>query len=372
MSVGLYDADFFKYHQTIFNLELMKLSTYYKRKKEITVMAPSFAPERYTKFFYRKDFNDGDFQSDLNKHDNLVFGGKAFSGNRYIPMKEEIERCAPDVTIYDRYKNQFLEDKNLNKLFYTSLIRGVHFRLSLDGKTIWKDFEKQIPRNTKARVFFLHDYNLNDIELAAENITLIMEKYRFSSKQKISLCNKFPIICSDYISFSKWLYFTFASINFLLQYNGMFTDEELATVISQINLTQSKNIIYNPLPASYGPDDFSEEALIKIYTQVLFLYKNCKHFLLICNDSFLVPPEIKKMFNLFTAYGRTGNGKKTSSLFYFVKQLREKDQYHSEIIIQPEAIEVFSYAQKNYPNLFKMFYENSGAHIQGGKIELER
>lgn len=371
MSVGLYDADFFKYHQTIFNLELMKLSTYYKRKKEITIMAPSFAPERYTKFFYRKDFNDGDFRPDLNQHDNLIYGGRAFSNNRYVPLSEEIEQCAPDISIYERYKNIFIDDSSSHKAYYTTLTRGIHLRLSLDGKTIWKDFEKQIPKGTKGRVFFLHDYNLNDIEYSAENILLMMKKYRFSENQKTSMCNKFPIICSDYQSFARWLWFTFSSVNFLLQYNGMFSDEELSIVLSQINQSQAKNIIYNPLPASSSKNDFSESALIKIFKQVLFLYRNQKQFLLIYNDSFLVPNEIKKMFNLFTAYGRSTLTKPTS-LFYFAKQLREKNQYHREIITQPEAIEVFSYVQKNYPELFKMFYENSGAELKGGELQLVR
>ena len=371
MSVGLYDADFFKYHQTIFNLELMKLSTYYKRKKEITIMAPSFAPERYTKFFYRKDFNDGDFRYDLNQHHNIIYGGRAFSNNRYVPLSEEIERCAPDVSIYERYKDIFIEGGAAHKAYYTALMRGVHLRLSLDGKTVWKDFEKQIPKGTKGRIFFLHDYNLNDIEYAAENIMLIIGKYHISENVKISLSNKFPIICSNYLDFCKWLYFTFSSINFLLQYDGIFTDAELVAVLAQINQSQSRNIIYNPFPASSSKNDFTESALIKIFKQVLFLYRNQKQFLLTYNDSFLVPDEIKKMLNLFTAYGRSSIRYPTS-LFYFVKQLREKDKYHRELITQPEAIEVFSYAQKNYPELFKMFYENSGAEFKGGELQLVR
>ena len=91
MSIGLYDADFFTYHQTIFNLEIMKLSTYYKKKREITIMAPSFSPERYTHFFYRKDFNDGVFPKELTQYDNISYGGFAFSNNKYIPLPEEIE-----------------------------------------------------------------------------------------------------------------------------------------------------------------------------------------------------------------------------------------------------------------------------------------
>ena len=54
------------------------------------------------------------------------------------------------------------------------------------------------------------------------------------------------------------------------------------------------------------------------------------------------------------------------------KQLREKARYHMEITTMPEAIEVFSYTQKNYPELFKLFYEASGAEYKGGELQLVR
>ena len=128
MSIGLFDADFFRYHQTIFNLEIMKMATYYKKKKEITIMAPSFAPERYSHFFY------------LTQYKNLTYGGLAFSNNIYIPMNEEIEQCGPDTSVYDRYKDLFIGDYASSKGFFSSLRKGIHLRLSLDSKTVWKNF----------------------------------------------------------------------------------------------------------------------------------------------------------------------------------------------------------------------------------------
>ena len=59
MSVGLFDGDMSKYHQVPFNLELMKLSSFYKKKGEIVQLSPHFSPERYGKFFYRQDYYDG-------------------------------------------------------------------------------------------------------------------------------------------------------------------------------------------------------------------------------------------------------------------------------------------------------------------------
>ena len=44
MSYGLYDADLPYYPIPFYNLELMKLSSYYKRKREIVGLSPNFSP----------------------------------------------------------------------------------------------------------------------------------------------------------------------------------------------------------------------------------------------------------------------------------------------------------------------------------------
>ena len=79
MSIGLYDDDFMRYAPVCFNLDLMKLSTYYKRKKEVVVLSPTLEPERYTHFIFRKDYNDGNFNKNIFL-DNVEYGGHAFSG----------------------------------------------------------------------------------------------------------------------------------------------------------------------------------------------------------------------------------------------------------------------------------------------------
>ena len=61
-----------------------------------------------------------------------------------------------------------------------------------------------------------------------------------------------------------------------------------------------------------------------------------------------------------------------TSLFYFVKGLRTKKKFQSDIINLDEAIEVFSYVQQNYPELFKLFYEASGAELKGGEFQVVR
>ena len=100
MSVGIMDADMSTYTLVPFNLEVMKLSAYYKKRGEIVVLSPSFTPEKNTKFIYRKDYNDGDFPSGLMKSSNVEYGGLAFSNNVYVPLPMAIERMKPDPAIY--------------------------------------------------------------------------------------------------------------------------------------------------------------------------------------------------------------------------------------------------------------------------------
>lgn len=371
MIVGLYDADFFKYHQTIFNLEIMKLASYFKKKKEITMMSPDFAPDRYTYFFYRKDFNDDDFPSNITQYKNLKCGGLAFSSNKYVPLPEEIEASYPDKYIYERFKDLFISDNKELNVNYTSMVRGTHFRLSLDEKNIWSNYKKQLSLIDNGSVFFVHDNNLNGIEGANEVIQSIIDEYN-TTKRKVSLCPKFPIQCFDLNDFKKWQFFIQASIYFQLQLNWLLNDEELNYIIESINFSNARNIIYNPVPAASSKNDFSEDILIKIFKQTLFLYTQKKKFLLIYNDSFGIPDEIKKLFDIFSGYIKTRTqNKPLTSLYYFVKQLKKPTIYTKKIMPIEEAREVFLYCQREYPELFKMFYQNSQGTFKGGKIEVE-
>ena len=59
--IGLYDADMIKYTHVLFNLDLMKLSTYYKNKNHIVQLIPSIDFDKYSKIIYRKDYYDGSY-----------------------------------------------------------------------------------------------------------------------------------------------------------------------------------------------------------------------------------------------------------------------------------------------------------------------
>lgn len=134
MSVGLYDMDNDLYKTTPFNLELMKLSTYYKKRRQIVALSPEFKPNYYSQFYLRKDYEDNLYPSHLELYNNIEFGGHGFSGRRYVPLSSEIEACKPDVTIYERVRSNY--KAKWQQQAFNVMMRACHMRFSLDGKTV--------------------------------------------------------------------------------------------------------------------------------------------------------------------------------------------------------------------------------------------
>ena len=115
MSYGLYDADWQYYKRVpFFNLELMKLSTYYKRRHEIVSLMPTFEPNKYSNVIVRQDYyNSYGYAS----YDNVTYGGRAFDGENYKPLPLDIEVMKPDIQLYEKIKdkiNNYLMKKVLS------------------------------------------------------------------------------------------------------------------------------------------------------------------------------------------------------------------------------------------------------------------
>jgi hypothetical protein len=84
------------------------------------------------------------------------------------------------------------------------MMRAQHLRLSLDGRTIWNKFERQLDLGPTTRTLFLHDKNLQDIEGAPEVIQFLMDKLPKSVSSK-KLAMKFPVIVDNIKDLKRWL-----------------------------------------------------------------------------------------------------------------------------------------------------------------------
>ncbi len=106
MSIGLFDMDFATYMPLMFNLEIMKLSTYFKRQREVVLLMPELDTDRFSKVFIRKDYDDGNFDNRFFLP-HVTYGGRAFNKLKYIPLPQEQEVCRPDESIYSRFATKY-------------------------------------------------------------------------------------------------------------------------------------------------------------------------------------------------------------------------------------------------------------------------
>ena len=369
-TIALYDADMHKYKQTVFNLELMKLSSYYKNKRQIVNHISKIEPTKYTQFIYRKDYNDGDFPSEL-LQDNVSYGGLAFSNNIYIPLENSQEDMVPDVSIYDAYKKYF-STYELNLMFRT-LMSCFHTRLSLDGQSLWDKSYQHIDKFPKSKTIILHDYNINKIPGAFESC-LDIQKYCDQGRSNIRYIGfKFPLYITEVEELFQWLNLPLSNNFCALDYQGFLTDEVLDELIKR-DLLSTKKLSYDLTNFLYPVEDFYQNILPIVYKQILFCRKYGKKMLLKYDKN---SPNITqgqkdlfKVLNSFVAVSKLNRkGKYKQSLYDYVVLLDECSQYGQPYATDKrKARNAFLEVYQYNPELFNDFYRKSLIDIRSGKI----
>lgn len=380
MSVGLYDADMSSYVLVPPNLEIMKLSAYYKKMGEIVVLAPSFTPTRNTKFIYRKDYNDGEFPKGLLTTPNVEYGGLAFTKNVYEPLPLEIERCYPDTHIYSKMQNTVVApggNQALRKKVFNNMINSEHCRLSLDGKTIWEDYPSQLRYIGDARNLMIHDYDLGKVKGGYEEVKKIMARAR-KDGWATKLGMKFPVQISDGQSLINWSSFNSNSTFFSLRYNGVIDNDAfedwLALCCRRAVYSQME---YHVTDARYDPNQFVETMLPKILRQIIISRSYRVFFSLIYDEGFFPDPRWEKVLQLFNYYHNSYAGETEAAyynmitddtLFDFASNTTEVPQgYFGEVFTKQQVREIFAFVREAHYPLFKDFYECS-ARTLGGKL----
>lgn len=362
MSIGLYDADMLTYSHTAPNLELMKLAAYYKQKQHITVMTKNFCPEKYSKYIYQKDYNDGYYPQNFRQFSNIKCGGLAFSNNIYKPLPYEIEKMIPDKTIYDNMYSIFGTNKDKERIFKICL-NAQHLRLSLDGQNIWNDYYKQLTSTANA-CFFFHDINLNNIKDSTLIIKELIKDTTLKNRGLIS--TKFPIEVYCVEDLLKWLDFQWSQDFFTLNYYGTMNTEEFKEVVRRcIGTTKLHNIQYIVTYGYKDQQDFVENGLEKIYDQLIVACSNRLKILLKYEDNFFTDKRWEDIFLLWKCYNSTvlqiryNNFEKyrqNNSLYRLVKGFHTERKINN-FFTKQEARELFFFVmQNNYP-LFCKFYE---------------
>ena len=368
MTYGLYDADLSYYPTPFFNLELMKLSSYYKRKREIVGLSPDFSPQRYGHFIIRQDFYNPDPL--ILKATNIEYGGRAFDGANYKPLPLEIETMRPDISLYDGIK---LPKRKIEPSIISTMRRAEHVRLSLDGKTIWNQWEKQLRKESGVYGIIFHDYNLNNIENAAVFIKSNLNNW-IKSQLGRRVGMKFPIQVNNQKDLYEWLKMMPMGSYYSLHHIGLL-DESYAPELVEINkefftLRQVSVNISN----QFTYDELINGGIQRIFRNIINLRTYGLCFPLIYDEALFIDDNWKIVMKLIHRYNKHLVIIRSNDYFkriepyetFFsyckaaIKQFQIKEPLLTKEVIEP----AFQFVRENNYDLFKDFYEYRGGEVR--------
>ena len=378
MSVGIMDADMANYTLVPFNLEVMKLSAYYKRKREIVTLASEFTPHRNTKFIFRKDYDDGDFPPDLLRHPNVEYGGLAFSNNQYNALPLEIERMRPDPTIYSCMENiiRSTTAPARHKIFQ-NMMTAEHCRISLDGRTVWEDYPRQFKNLAASRNLMLHDYDLGLIENSYPTVIKILAAARNDGwATKVGM--KFPVQVYDGQSLLNWSSLNANSTFYSMCYNGIMENEVFNDWVGKIrNHAVYTQMEYNITPVRYDPNEVIINGLPQILRQIIISRSYRIFFSLKYTEGFFPDKRWEDVIRLFNYYHNSYANEPLAkyyemiandTLFNFASGSHERPRlYRGDVFTKDKIREIFAFVREHHYPLFKDFYECSAEKL-GGKL----
>ena len=361
MSYGIYDCDILN-GTPMFNLELMKLSSYYKGKGEIVAYSDRFHPDRFNHFIVGKDRIDENFRFPIYDYNNIETIGRFFSPKKYYPMDLAIEKQKPDTYIYHKVINRgTLNQKELD--FYKSQRRAEHLRLSLDGTTIWNDFESQLYGYGVQSAISIYDYDPGKIE----HITDVLKDLAIKPDHKMqhTLLFKFPIRVSCTADLEPWSKFRFYQNRIIFIIERPPTAEDVGFLTENYELLKSKTIMCN-VSKNTTCSDFLEN-INTLYRYIYVLRTMYKNFSLIYDQGFFPNEEWENLIailngfinNYLAAVKGRKHKKPTLTLYDYVQNsIYKKGEVTG--LTPEEARNCFLFiAQHNY-SLFKDFYEYEG------------
>lgn len=368
MSIGLYDQDMALYTLVPFNLELMKLSTYFKKKREVVVLSPHFTPERHQKFYLRKDFADDNFPFGIEKIPNLEYGGYAFTNGIYVPMEPEIEVMRPDTSLYENMEKTIIAAKGRDqRKIFQNMMEAEHCRLSLDGKTIWEDYPKQFKFLKTARNLMFHDFDLGKIEGSFEEVQRLLARARTDGwATRVGM--KFPVTCSNGQDLLNWTSIRPNSTFYSLQYDGVIDDvcfKEFVGVVKEKSIY--KQLDYYITTTAKDQKDFLDNYIQQIYRQVVKARSYRVFFSLKYEKNFFNDERWERVLDLFNFYHNSM--KHLSQAIYFSKisedtlfdfakaTYNDLPFYYRKAMTKQEIREIFMFVREEKPELFEDFYE---------------
>lgn len=374
MSIGIMDGDMATYLLVPFNLEAMKIAAYYKKRGEIVVLAPAFWPERHRKFYYRKDYEDGNYPLGLNAN-NVIYGGLAFSDNIYQPLPMAIEKMKPDTELYRRMEQSITSQPNGKKIFQ-NLMTAEHCRLSLDGRTVWRDYGVQFHNLQNTQNLLLHDYDLGQVKNSFQTVQDILARAR-NDGWATRVGMKFPVRVSTGDDLINWSSLRTNSTFYSLRYDGVIPSDAFTEWVGRCReRAVYRQMDYYVTSPRYEENDFLEHLLPKIFKQVVISRSYRVFFTLKYDENFFSDKrwcDVLALMNCFMssmADWATPNylqGIPADTMYDFARSAKSEAPHwwYGKYYTTNQIREIFAFVYEHHPELFKLFYQCSAEKLGG-------
>lgn len=378
-TVGLYDADLISYGVRPFNLELMKIASYYKQRRDLVGITDRLTPDRFTKFFYRQDILGGELPRVLHQAPNLTLGGHAFSGAKYKPLPEEVEAIIPDPTIYYRAEHLFRNVGVDHQLFRHNMSAN-HLRISMDDKTVWDKCLLQLDSERLSDSLIIHDYNLAKIDGAQDFLRELPERF----KRPYVFESKFPILIEPGTSnWLKWFDLKWGYAGCNLRYLGLMADTEFADAIDKfLSNKMSNRFEYVVTYGCNNEDEFFEKCLKKVLFQSIYAKVKQVKIRFTSHAGFFSTKEGENLLKILSAFTESGKRLKSTTgwftekenandtVYRFIKRITREGE--PEFMIVDDIRAAFALVRvKNY-NVFDGLYQQNSVVLKGGEFVDER
>jgi len=347
--IGLYDWDLLKWRSpVVFNLELMKLATYYKtRERQIIKMIRDIDGdiEAFNKVVIRKDYDDFYYPSHLTTNQRIEWGGLAMTNNIYVPLPPQVEACVPDTSIYQKCGFVYDASPKLRKTFKT-MMTAEHYRISNDEIVIKKEDE------LKSRYLIIHDNDLcfND-EIKRKISALRNNNY----KSNIVIGTKYPVDIYNENDFIFW-----ADIKKIADLNCMniyckLADSALAVLIKK---PQEINFIINDITLN-----FKDELLHLLLQSNFAACCGCNTKIHVGKESPLSDEWIQfiKFYNRYLLDTKL----KHNFLVYSPYRFCKRDKFLS----RDEKYALFHFLEKESVDIYDLMFNMEYTKLNNGKIE---
>lgn len=329
-----------------------------------------FKPEDFTKNYYRKDYNDGFFDARTTCK-NVESGGFGFTNGIYIPFDTEIELSRADTGIYNSLQDIFATNVEYASRFEV-MTRADHIRLSLDGKTVQKNWDRQLLPIGKAKhCIMFHDWNLNAISEMKEILTYLHKR---EENHDIFIGNKFPIQCYNTFDIVRWSNVKVMDGNFILQYNGIMEDRALYDFFYYKGQTSiDRQLIYNVTSFCANLNEFIKRYFIQLFKQCIFVRNERRHINLIYDKQIITDERWQRIIDLLNHYVNTVAEFDISDEClqrYNIENWIERLKWHiihfQNFKFQIEEIqELMEFLKNKYPEAYNCFMNLTNVKLQG-------